>query len=327
MPTDIPDARRPDDDYPDDYDDRPRRRRRPPPRRGSNTVWVVLGVVLLLGVCGVAMLFLGVSKVRQAAALTQASNNLKQIGLGYHMYAGVNGSLPRDIAGPDGTPLLSWRVAVLPYLEQGALHRRFRLDEPWDGPNNRSLLQAMPRVYANPRFPPPGPGLTHFQSFVGPRTPFDPGTKPLAFAGHHRRHLEHPGRRRGGRPGRVDAARRHPLHAGRAAAGARDRPRHQRPARRWLGAFPSRLGHARPTPRLHYVQRCPRDRPVTQPPHPEEPPCPPTCPTTAGPTRTTAANARAAAPTKTTATTARAAGGRLPPRRAATSSGSSWGWC
>lgn len=32
----------------------------------------------------------------------------------------------------DGNPLLSWRVAVLPFIEQQALYEKFRLDEPWN---------------------------------------------------------------------------------------------------------------------------------------------------------------------------------------------------
>jgi hypothetical protein len=77
----------------------------------------------------------------------------------------------------DGRPLLSWRVLVLSYLEEGDLYREFRLDEPWDSPHNVALLPRKPKVYA----PPPGlpaaeragPAGTFYQVFTGPGTAFD----------------------------------------------------------------------------------------------------------------------------------------------------------
>jgi hypothetical protein len=56
------------------------------------------------------------------------------------------------VYGEDGRPLHSWRVLLLPYIEQKDLYRQFRLDEPWDSPHNLTLLPKMPRSYA----PPPG---------------------------------------------------------------------------------------------------------------------------------------------------------------------------
>ena len=50
----------------------------------------------------------------------------------------------------DGKPLLSWRVHLLPYLEQQALYAEFHLDEPWDSPHNRKLIERMPEVYSDP---------------------------------------------------------------------------------------------------------------------------------------------------------------------------------
>ena len=48
------------------------------------------------------------------------------------------------ICDASGKPLLSWRVAILPGLEQGNLYKQFRLDEPWDSPHNLTLLPLMP---------------------------------------------------------------------------------------------------------------------------------------------------------------------------------------
>jgi hypothetical protein len=60
----------------------------------------------------------------------QAANNLKAIGLGMHVYQSANLTLPpRAIMGEGGKPLLSWRVAMLPYLGMGELYWEFKTDE------------------------------------------------------------------------------------------------------------------------------------------------------------------------------------------------------
>jgi hypothetical protein len=48
---------------------------------------------------------------------------------------------------------LSWRVKILPYIEENELYRQFRLDEPWDSAHNKKLLARMPAVYRNPNLP------------------------------------------------------------------------------------------------------------------------------------------------------------------------------
>jgi RNA polymerase sigma factor (sigma-70 family) len=70
-------------------------------------------------------------------------------------------------AGKEGKALLSWRVTLLPYLGEDNLHKQFRLDEPWDGPHNKRLLEKMPRVYAAPGFKTRQPYTTFYQVFVG----------------------------------------------------------------------------------------------------------------------------------------------------------------
>ena len=55
---------------------------------------------------------------------------------------------PAYLLGPDGTPWHSWRVLILPYIEQQELYDSYSFDEPWDGPNNRKLADRMPWMYA-----------------------------------------------------------------------------------------------------------------------------------------------------------------------------------
>jgi hypothetical protein len=98
------------------------------------------------------------AKPRDHRALRKKSiSNLKEIGLAMHKFHDAHGHFPpAALTDSAGEPLLSWRVAILPYLGYGDLYKRFKSDEPWDGPFNRKLLSEMPEVY----------------------TPVDPGTKP-----------------------------------------------------------------------------------------------------------------------------------------------------
>jgi Protein of unknown function (DUF1559) len=75
------------------------------------------------------------------------------------------------IHGADGKPLLSWRVALLPYLGQGELYKKFHLDEPWDSDHNRKLVQSMPEVFQSGRGD--DAPTTTCQVFVGKGTAFE----------------------------------------------------------------------------------------------------------------------------------------------------------
>jgi hypothetical protein len=102
--------------------------------------------------------------------------NLEALALGVHNYAGTYDSkLPAGILDKDGKPLLSWRVQLLPYLEQDELYKKFRLDEPWDSKHNLALLELMPRVFASPRVVVKRKGYTVYQVFTGPDAVFNAG--------------------------------------------------------------------------------------------------------------------------------------------------------
>jgi hypothetical protein len=118
-------------------------------------------------------------KVRAAANRMQSQNNLKQMALAFHNFNDVNGKCPAAaIASADGKPLLSWRVAILPYLEAGELYKEFKLDEPWDSAHNKKLLAKMPLLYAQPGTKTKEPYTTFYQVFVGKDTPFVDGKAP-----------------------------------------------------------------------------------------------------------------------------------------------------
>src|SRR5262249_52470248 len=107
-------------------------------------------------------------KIRNARDRMISSNNLKQIGLAMHMYHDNYGKLPASaIYSKDGKPLLSWRVAILPYIEQEALYKEFHLDEPWDSEHNKKLLDRMPKVYGAKG------NETHYRVFTGKSSAFE----------------------------------------------------------------------------------------------------------------------------------------------------------
>jgi hypothetical protein len=146
---------------------------------------LVLSVaVALLGIVVVG-LFLFLTYREKEAAKAQAIYKLETwIGHGlegYSRFEGKGRMVPQAICDRDGKPLLSWRVAILPYIEQVTLYKRFKLDEPWDSPQNIQLLPDMPHQYESPKKNNKS-GETYYQAFTGEGTAFPaPGKEPPLF--------------------------------------------------------------------------------------------------------------------------------------------------
>jgi hypothetical protein len=91
--------------------------------------------------------------------------------LGMHNYHDAHRSFPpgKKARDKDGKSGLSWRVHILPYVDEMKLYRQFHLDEPWDSPHNKKLIAKMPHIYASGRH---GikPGHTTFLAPVGEDT-------------------------------------------------------------------------------------------------------------------------------------------------------------
>lgn len=123
-----------------------------------------------------ALLVPAVQKIRMAAARMQGQNNLKQIALAIHNYEATYGNLPHDITDKDGKPILSWRVAILPFIKQDNLYKQFKLDEPWDSDHNKKWSETVIKVFTSPHAPLPfEPGMTQYKAFAGPGTIFESG--------------------------------------------------------------------------------------------------------------------------------------------------------
>jgi len=116
--------------------------------------------------------------VAVATIRTANLESLKQIGLGLLNFHDTYQGLPIGIADKSGKIGLSWRVAILPFIEQNALYQEFHLDEPWDSEHNKRLISKMPKLYAPARtdtF-----GYTFYRSFSGNNTVMPPPAQPLA---------------------------------------------------------------------------------------------------------------------------------------------------
>ena len=99
---------------------------------------------------------------------------LKKLAAAFDAYHAEHGHYPPAFtAAKDGTPVLSWRVALLPYLGEKKLYDEFRQDEPWDSLHNKKLLARMPPVFTKPHRWPKNHGRTTTQVVTGPGTLFD----------------------------------------------------------------------------------------------------------------------------------------------------------
>ena len=128
----------------------------------SSFPWVVIAIVTCGGffVCGgglLALLLPAVQQAREAARRVQCKNNLKEIGLAMYNYHDVYNMLPAaHLNGLQGEPKLSWRVSVVPYLDDDRRYDRYQFDDAWDSPANYPLLIPLPRPYGCLSYPSPG---------------------------------------------------------------------------------------------------------------------------------------------------------------------------
>jgi hypothetical protein len=120
-------------------------------------------------------------RVKAAAGEAEARNNLRQLALAMHQYHAVHKRFPAAASyDAKGKPLLSWRVQMLPYVEQQALYQEFKLDEPWDSEHNKKLIAKMPAIFSMPGQANAKDGKTCIQVPVGKGFIFD-GKKGVRF--------------------------------------------------------------------------------------------------------------------------------------------------
>jgi hypothetical protein len=127
-----------------------------------------LSAVQMIGVVS-ALVLPAVQQARVAARRMSSSNNLRQLTLSLLNYEATFRKVPSAAILDKATkkPLLSWRVAILPFIEENTLYTQFHLDEAWDSPHNIKLLDKMPATFKCPNVA-LAPGHTNYLAVSGP---------------------------------------------------------------------------------------------------------------------------------------------------------------
>ncbi len=155
------------------------------PKQGLSGCVIAAIVVAFAGVAlfcfagiGLALLLPAVQAAREAGRRSQCMNDMKQISLALLNYHDVYHSFPPAfVADADGKPMHSWRVLILPFMEQNQLYQQYDFNEPWNGPKNSRLASQMPAQFRCPSDSVDG-NNTNYVAVVGPETVW-PGAAPV----------------------------------------------------------------------------------------------------------------------------------------------------
>lgn len=116
--------------------------------------------------------------------LKASENNLKQILLAMHNYESAMGKFPNNgpmTPGKKGAKPVSWRVHILPYVEEDNLYKEmwddYKWDEAWDSEANKKWVEKMPKIYAPIRVTTKEKGHTFYRGFTGKGAVFEAGLK------------------------------------------------------------------------------------------------------------------------------------------------------
>jgi hypothetical protein len=155
-----------------------------PGGRGAAIAGLVLGGLGTLGGIGLVVLAFtgGLDAVRYSAGRQKDANNMKQIGLAMFNSEAVTGRMSAPYAQDNFGKInrdLSWRVAMLPYIEQDNLYRQFDLSQAWNSPKNRPLSNTAIRTYTSPFSGEVASTQTPYRVFYGGGAMFDEDGKPV----------------------------------------------------------------------------------------------------------------------------------------------------
>lgn len=153
-----------------------------PARSLRNRLIESLIIVIPIFIILLLIILPNIQLARTPGLTTCSKSNMSQISRALFFYKERHGCMPADIYGPrDPTadpseprkPLLSWRVRILPFMERRDLYEKFHLDEPWDSPHNRTLIDQMPMLLHSPRsYLDPKDCRTNYLAIKGPATAF-----------------------------------------------------------------------------------------------------------------------------------------------------------
>lgn len=119
-----------------------------------------------------AMLLPAVKSATAAAKRASSMNDLKQLALGLLNYESAYGHFPPAVGyeyfdlktGQKKTSKHphSWRVAILPFIEQQALYESYRFDEPWDSEHNKRIAETVVPAFQSPFDNPSSTNTSYF---------------------------------------------------------------------------------------------------------------------------------------------------------------------
>lgn len=122
-------------------------------------------------------------RARAAARRTTSINNLKLLALAFHnFHDAYNTFPPAAVIGPDGKPWHSWRVLVLPFLEENGLYEQYDFSQPWDSPKNLAVAKKMPKVFRDPAREGPPDTFADYAAITGEDAIFQPGVATMKSA-------------------------------------------------------------------------------------------------------------------------------------------------
>jgi hypothetical protein len=126
---------------------------------------------------------LGAAEASSGDPEQKTMHNLRQLSEAMRNYHDVFHHFPkaattaREVGHKSETPH-SWRIDLLPFVGAANLYQQYQMDEPWDGPNNKQLLDRMPAVFRSP-YDDPKSTSTAYAVLVGKGTVFEPGEKGI----------------------------------------------------------------------------------------------------------------------------------------------------
>jgi prepilin-type processing-associated H-X9-DG protein len=155
-------------------------------RAGLSTRSLPMLIAVILGslLAGATIIGFGVSVIAPAVAAARVESrrassavHLQQIAQAMMAYKNQYGVFPPAyVADAAGKPMHSWRVLLLPFLNEGGLHRQYDYSQPWDSPQNMLLASRIPEVYVGPGDPSAAAGYeTSYLVIVGQGSVF-PGS-------------------------------------------------------------------------------------------------------------------------------------------------------